>query len=175
MDTLDQRIESDLRLASIVFEASYAEQIIAGIAAIGEINQVTNARIQTDTRIAAARIASHAEVSCIELLSTAELAVLKIDQLKDENADDIQIQNEKEIDEIGKEVRLKIEGDCEDTIQNHVAEVRSQIKENEKAAEEKFKASKDEDRTHESIESNAEQAKQKIITFAKRSPVILPI
>lgn len=192
MDTLDQRIESDLRLASIVFEASYAEQIIAGIAAIGEINQVTNARIQTDTRIAAARIASHAEVSCIELLSTAELAVLKIDQLKDENADDIQIQNEKEIDEIGKEVRLKIEGDCEDTIQNinkysemiinlisenskeaitkiqnHVAEVRSQIKENEKAAEEKFKASKDEDRTHESIESNAEQAKQKIITFAK--------
>ena len=118
MDTLDQRIESDLRLASIVFEASYAEQIIAGIAAIGEINQVTNARIQTDTRIAAARIASHAEVSCIELLSTAELAVLKIDQLKDENADDIQIQNEKENDEIGKEVRLKIEGDCEDTIQN---------------------------------------------------------
>ena len=102
MGTLDQRIESDLRLASIVFEASYAEQIIAGIAAIGEINQVTNARIQTDARIAAARIASHAEVSCIDLLSTAELAVLKIDQLKDENADDIQIQMRKKLMKLEK-------------------------------------------------------------------------
>ena len=52
-------------------------------------------------------------------------------------------------------------------IQNHVAEVRSQIKENEKAAKEKLDASKNEDRTHESIEDNAEQAKLKIITFAK--------
>ena len=52
-------------------------------------------------------------------------------------------------------------------IQNHVAEVRSQIKENEKAAKEKLNALKNEDRTHESIEDNAEQAKLKIITFAK--------
>ena len=118
MDTLDQRIESDRRIAAIVFEASYSEQIIAGIAAIGEINQVTNARIQTDARVAAARIASHAEVSCIELLSTAELAVLKIDQLKDENADAIQIGNKIEIDEIAKEARLKIDSGCEDSIQD---------------------------------------------------------
>jgi hypothetical protein len=118
MDTLDQRIESDRRIAAIVFEASYSEQIIAGIAAIGEINQVTNARIQTDARVAAARIASHAEVSCIELLSTAELAVLKIDQLKDENADAIQIGNKIEIDEIAKEAWLKIDGGCEDSIQD---------------------------------------------------------
>jgi hypothetical protein len=118
MDTLDQRIESDRRIAAIVFEASYSEQIITGIAAIGEINQVTNARIQTDARVAAARIAPHAEVSCIELLSTAELAVLKIDQLKGESTDAIQIQNKKEIDKIGKEARLKIESGCDDSIED---------------------------------------------------------
>lgn len=194
IEDLDQQIEDERRLAAIVFESSYSEQVIAGISAIGEINQIANARIQTDTRVAAARIASQAEVTCIELLSTAELAALKVDQLKSERPSLIKVDEDKIIHEITDEARIDIETGCNTSveeinkygemalsqinenmnaaiakIQQQVAEVKSQIQQNEVAADEKLERSKTEDRTLETVKDHGEEAKKKFAAFAKEA------
>ena len=194
VDDLDKRIESDRRVAAILFESSYSEQVIAGIKAISEINQIANARIQTDTRVAAARIASQAEVTCIELLSTAELTALKIYQLKDGTSNAIKIDKKKIISANGNEALLEIEKGCSQSIedikkygdialtqisenmdsatakiQSHVAEVKSQVEKNEVIANDKLKKSKTEERTYKTAENDGEKAKVKFAAFAKEA------
>tara|TARA_R110000787_G_scaffold63679_4_gene143476 strand:+ start:40414 stop:41190 length:777 start_codon:yes stop_codon:yes gene_type:complete len=192
LEDLDKRIESDRRIAVTAFETSFSGQVVAAISAIGEINQVANARIQTDTRVAAARIASHAEVTCIELLSTVELTALKIDHLKSENSSETNGAHEKITAKIINEARLEIEDSCNNsveeirrhgdmavaqisenvntaiaTIQKHVADVKSEIENNEKIAVKKLEASKVKKRTLESAADDGEEAKLKITSFSK--------
>jgi len=184
LEDLDKRIESDRRIAVTAFEATFSQQVVTAIAAIGEINQIANARIQADTRVAAARIASHAEVTCIELLSTVELTALKIDKLKSENSRETNVANKKIITQFVDEARLEIEDSCNSSveeikrygdmaiaqisensrtaiekIQGHVAKVKADIEQNEKIAVEKLAVSKEEERTLKSAAEDGEAAR----------------
>ncbi|MEQ8711358.1 MAG: hypothetical protein RIC36_20425 [Rhodospirillales bacterium] len=193
LDNLDRQFESDRLSAVKTFGASFSEQVVSAIAAIGEISQVANARIQADTRIAIASIASHAEVTCIELIATVELASLKIDQLKGSGSETITTGHTATVAELGNEVRMEIEGGCSRSIeeierqarlavskiskntdeaiskiQRHVAKVKAAVACNASVASEKLKASKVKGRTPESITRDAELARKKISDFATK-------